>query len=121
MMDKVDHFYGQVLGLSSDIVPDAQKHRLRWFKIGQHGQQVSCKGLWLYHNKLTPYAQLHCSLEKPEQVSKQVVNSHPCFTIPLDQLQPLQDKLLAFSQSGHPAACTMTEGMKAGVCCLFFN
>ncbi|KAI7626117.1 hypothetical protein KC343_g6397 [Hortaea werneckii] len=80
---QADHFYGETLGLKPREVPKLQKNSLRWFDIGDSGQQV------------------HVALGMNETKSSR----HPCFKIESpDALLQLRQRIWEHFTNGGPAA-----------------
>ncbi|RMY08971.1 hypothetical protein D0867_08865 [Hortaea werneckii] len=82
-LEQADQFYGETLGLKPREVPKLQKNSLRWFDIGDSGQQV------------------HVALGMNETKSSR----HPCFKIESpDALLQLRQRIWEHFTSGGPAA-----------------
>jgi len=91
-LEKATYFFHNIIGLGIDKVPEGRSSSLAWFRIGSHGQQI------------------HCAFQKKDYVAESTSEAHPCFTVPLDQMEVLRAKLVEFSNSGHPAACETPDG-----------
>ena len=82
-LEQADHFYGETLGLKPREVPKLQKNSLRWFDIGDSGQQV------------------HVALG----MNKTKSSRHPCFKIESpDALLQLRQRIWEHFTTGGPAA-----------------
>ncbi|KAL7410161.1 hypothetical protein BDY24DRAFT_418283 [Mrakia frigida] len=97
-LELADKFYGDILGLKVDPVPDTMVGKLRWFRIGDTSQQI------------------HISLEPvPDTlVLRPQTRGHPCFVLPYTTLTALRTKLAEFASSGHPGACSAPSLEGAG-------
>lgn len=96
---KADRFYAGALGLKNDPVPKGMENSLRWFSIGDSGQQI------------------HISLEfnvAPLETRHQT-RGHPCFVLPFEKLSDVIQKLTEFAQSGDAAACSTPSIQPAGI------
>lgn len=79
-----EEFYGDVLGFASDPVPSLQRESLRWFRVGNTGQQV------------------HISFDTPGDGK---TRSHPCFALrSKEALFELQTRIWDFYKEGGKAA-----------------
>ncbi|KAK5126476.1 hypothetical protein LTR85_010712 [Meristemomyces frigidus] len=82
-LEHAETFYGQTLGLKSRPVPKMQKDSLRWFDIGDSGQQI--------HIAFGP------NVEKSSR--------HPCFKLESqDALLQLRQKIWEHHEQGGEAA-----------------
>ncbi|GAB1737289.1 hypothetical protein NU219Hw_g1215t3 [Hortaea werneckii] len=82
-LEQADQFYGETLGLKPREVPKLQKNSLRWFDIGDSGQQV------------------HVALGTNETKSSR----HPCFKIESpDALLQLRQRIWEHFTNGGAAA-----------------
>lgn len=82
-LEHAETFYGKTLGLTARPVPKMQKDSLRWFDIGESGQQI------------------HIALGLNEQKSSR----HPCFRLESPgALLQLRQRIWEHYEQGGPAA-----------------
>lgn len=82
-LEQAEVFYGETLGLKSRAVPKMQKDSLRWFDIGDSGQQV------------------HIAFGPNESKSSR----HPCFKLESqDALLKLRQRIWEHHEKGGEAA-----------------
>lgn len=97
-LEQADAFYGETLGLKPRQVPKMQKDSLRWFDIGDSGQQV------------------HVAFGPNETRSSR----HPCFKIESPEaLLQLRQRIWEHHENGGPAAPQEADkpgGKDSGAC-----
>lgn len=83
-LEQAEEFYGGVLGFAPDPVPALQRDSLRWFRVGDTGQQV------------------HVSFDVPGSGK---TRCHPCFALRSGEaLAELQARIWEFYKKGGRAA-----------------
>ncbi|EKD04199.1 hypothetical protein A1Q2_01496 [Trichosporon asahii var. asahii CBS 8904] len=83
-LEQAEEFYGTVLGFAPDPVPQLQRDSLRWFRVGDTGQQV------------------HVSFDEPNSGK---TRCHPCFALrDGEALLELQKRIWDAFQKGGKAA-----------------